>query len=66
MGRVEEAIESYRRAIAARGDFAEAHNNLGSALAVMGKLEDAIACYRQAIALRPGYANAHANLGNAL
>ncbi len=45
---------------------AEAHNNLGAALAQTGKIEEAIAHFEQALRINPDFADAHANLGNAL
>ena len=57
MGR--EAIAEYRRAIAIKPDFAEAHINLGIALKTQGKHDEAIAEYRRAVAIKPDYAEAH-------
>jgi Tfp pilus assembly protein PilF len=39
----DEAVASYRRALALSPGFAEAHNNLGGALRGPGQLEDAVA-----------------------
>ena len=47
-------------------DFAEAHNNLGNALAALKRRPEAAAHYRKALGLRPDYAEAHNNLGNVL
>ena len=60
------AVESYRRAIELKPDFAEARNNLGSVLADLGRHEEAIASYRSALALSADFAYCHFNLGNAL
>ena len=65
-GKLEEAIAEFRTAIRLKPDFAEAHYNLGIALAGQGKLEEAIAEYRAAIRLKPDDAEAHNNLGVAL
>jgi len=43
-----------------------AHNNLGTALAVLGETDQAIAQFRQALRLNPHSTMAHANLGLAL
>ena len=45
---------------------AEAHDNLGLALAAQGKLDQAIAQYAEALRLKPDLAGAHNNLGLAL
>jgi predicted TPR repeat methyltransferase len=66
MGKTDEAIAAYRRAIAHKPDYAEAHKNLGNALYHTGQLDDAIAAYRDAIAVRPEHPEAHCNLGAAL
>src|SRR2546427_9684856 len=65
-GKLEDAIASYRLALALKPDYAEAHKNLGIALWNHGKLAEAIACFRQALALKPAYVHAHAGLGLAL
>ncbi|MDX1563197.1 MAG: sulfotransferase, partial [Gammaproteobacteria bacterium] len=45
-------------------DYAEAHNNLGTALTHLGMLDDAIASYGRALEIRPDYAEAHRNLSD--
>ncbi|TXT25729.1 MAG: methyltransferase type 12 [Gallionellaceae bacterium] len=65
-GKLDEAIASYRRAIALQPGYAEAHFNLGNALQKQGKLDEAIASYRKALALKPDGVDAHNNLGSAL
>jgi tetratricopeptide (TPR) repeat protein len=66
MGRVEEAIRTYRQALRIKPDDAIARNSLGTALQTMGKLEEAITEYREVLRVRPDYANAHYNLGTSL
>jgi predicted O-linked N-acetylglucosamine transferase (SPINDLY family) len=65
-GKADDAISSYRQALALRPGYIEAYNNLGNALGQQGHLDEAIAVYRQAIALRPNLPESHSNLGNAL
>ncbi len=65
-GRLDEAIASYRRALALEPRFAEAHTNLGNALLELGRLDEAEASCRRAIEIRLNYAEAHHSLGNAL
>jgi tetratricopeptide (TPR) repeat protein len=65
-GKLEEAAQTYRQAIALKPDFAEAYNNLGNTLGGQGKLTEAIETYQQSIALKPDFAEAYNNLGNAL
>lgn len=57
------AADAYRRAIAARADLADAHNNLGRLLHDAGHLADAEAAYRRAIQARGDVALYHFNLG---
>ena len=64
--RHEEAINSYRRAIALKPDYAEAHNNLGNALINLNRPQEAVASYQKALAIKPGFADFHFNLGHAL
>ena len=65
LGRLDEAVTHYRRALHLRPDFAEAHNNLGHALLDLGQFNDAAASCRRAAELKPGYAEAHDALGSA-
>jgi spermidine synthase len=65
-GRVTEAIQWYEQALRIDPDHAEAHFNLGLALARAGKVLEAIGHWEQALRIRPGYAEAHNSLGNAL
>ena len=66
IGKLDEAIEAYKKSISLKPDFALAHYNLGSTLQELGRLDEAEASYTQAIALKPDYAEAHSNLGNTL
>jgi tetratricopeptide (TPR) repeat protein len=60
---MEEAIAAYEKALEVSPDHAEAHNNLGTALAARGRMDEAIAHTRTAVELNPEKASAHANLG---
>jgi protein O-GlcNAc transferase len=60
------AIDALSRAVAARGDIADFHHNLGTILADVGRLEEAIAAYRRALEINPHIPETHGNLGNAL
>jgi len=65
-GRVEEAIDHYRKALEIRPDYAESHNNLGNALLRQGRLDEAIVHLRKAHDGQSGDAVVCNNLGNAL
>ncbi len=62
-GRYAEAAESYRRVIAARPDYAEAHYNLGAVSMKLGRADEAAAGFRRAAAIRPDLVPAHFDLG---
>jgi protein O-GlcNAc transferase len=64
-GRLDEAIELFRREVTSHPQSAEAHYNLGSALQAGGRFVDAIECYHRALAIRPDLFEAHNNLGTA-
>lgn len=64
-GRLDEAIERYRRAVALDPAYAAAHNNLGIALREGGAFEEALEHYREAVRLEPS-AQSQYNLANAL
>ena len=53
MGRVEEAIASYRRALQYQPEFVEARANLGYLLEQSGRMEEAAECYRRTLAQAP-------------
>jgi len=65
-GRMGDAIAHYEEALRLWPGYAEAHCNLGIALASLGRTREAVAHYDEAIRLKPGFAEAHNNLGNAL
>jgi tetratricopeptide (TPR) repeat protein len=65
-GRLPEAVESYRRALALAPRAIEAQFNLGIALAALGRLDEAVAAYRAALAIHPGAMPVYVNLGRVL
>ena len=66
MGRMDEGIDAYRRAIALRPNYAAAHCNLGKAMQETDRFDEAIAAYDRAIALKPDLVEAWNNLGSTL
>jgi len=64
LGQKDAAVESYKKAVLLKPDYAKAHYNLGGALQEIGQLDDAVKGYESAIALEPENAEAHNNLGN--
>ena len=62
-GRLDEAEQSYRQALALKPDDAEVYGDLGNVFKAQGKLDKAIASYRKALSLKPDYAKAYINLG---
>ena len=66
LGKQEEAVEAYRKAISIKPDYAEAYNNMGNALKDQGKQEEAIEVYRKALSIKHDHAKTYNNMGNAL
>jgi predicted O-linked N-acetylglucosamine transferase (SPINDLY family) len=66
MGKLDEAVASYQKALAIKPDYAEVHCALGLAFYDLGKLDEAVASCHKALAITPDYTEAHNNLGNAL
>jgi Flp pilus assembly protein TadD/uncharacterized membrane protein len=64
-GRIDEAIEACRQALAIKPRYAEARYNLGFACYKKGRLDEAIEEYKEAIAVEPDYPMALNNLGSA-
>ncbi len=66
-GRPAEAITHLREAVRLKPDYADAHNNLGNALAkVPGSSAESVAEFEAALRILPGMAEANGNLGSAL
>jgi predicted O-linked N-acetylglucosamine transferase (SPINDLY family) len=65
-GRLTEAAECFRQAIARNPYFAEAYANLGLVLQIQGNPGEAVALYRKALECNPDLLMAHLNLGIAL
>ncbi len=63
LGRVREAIATYRRAIVLDASIASAHANLGLLLVQFGEWESGLEHCRTAVALRPSDPVCRANLG---
>ena len=66
LGRLEEAVSSFDKAIALKPDFAGAWNDRGISLAELGRDEEAVTSYDRAIALKPDFAEAWNNRGVSL
>jgi len=66
LGRHEEAIASYERAIALKPDYARAFNNRANSLFDLKRYAEAVEGYGRATAIEPGFADAWHNRGHAL
>jgi hypothetical protein len=66
IGRTQEALEDFERAITLQPESVLAHNNRGNALRFIGKPTEALAAYDRAIELREDFTEAHTNRGTAL
>ncbi|MDD5335612.1 MAG: tetratricopeptide repeat protein [Rhodoferax sp.] len=66
LGRLDDALASYRRALTIKRNHREALIGLGDVQRDLGNAKDAQASYRRALAINPNHAEAHNNLGNAL
>jgi tetratricopeptide (TPR) repeat protein len=62
-GQTDEAISEYQEAIRLKPDYADAHYNLGLALARKNQIDEAISQYQTALHLKPDSADAHYSLG---
>jgi len=66
LGRPEEAIHCYDKALEFAPRYVAAWNNKGNSLSNLGRHEEAIRCYDQALKLDPGYAVVWTNKGTSL
>lgn len=64
-GRLDQAVERYRRALALDPASAAAHNNLAIALGAQGRIDEATRHYEEAVRIEPN-ASSHYNLANVL
>ncbi len=62
-GRVKEAIEAYSKAVNLKGDYVEAHENLGLILVDQGRFEEAVAHYKAGLKVDPENVDLLNNLG---
>jgi tetratricopeptide (TPR) repeat protein len=62
LGRLEEAIEAYKKALSIKPDNAETYYNIGIVLQKQGKLEMAIEVFKKALSIKPDYAAAYWNV----
>ena len=58
LGKLEEAIDSYKKALSIKSNYPQAYYNLGNALAEKGNLEKARVAYTKAIEYKHDYAKA--------
>jgi tetratricopeptide (TPR) repeat protein len=65
LGRVNDAIARYQRALDVNPNDADAHNSLGYTLANDGRIAEALPHFERAVALNPGDENAKRNLEQA-
>lgn len=65
-GKLDEALQAYKKALEFKSDYAEAYNNMANTLQEQGKLEEALKAYNTALALKPDYSDVYYNVGIAL
>ena len=63
LGKLDEAIEAYNKAISIKPDYSNAFTNMGVVLKDQGKLDEAIEAYKKAIVVNPDSAPTHNNMG---
>ena len=66
MGRVNEAIPYFQRALELKPDYVEAYSNLGSCLLRIGRVNEAITQFQRALELKPDSIEIHNNFGYCL
>src|SRR5262249_2107962 len=66
LGRLDEAAEAYRKAVALQPDLVAAHNDLGLTLFRLGRPAGAEAAFRKVLTLRPAHPTAPHSLAVAL
>jgi len=64
LGRFQEALAYYDKAILTFPDYYKAHNHRGMALEQLGRLEEALEAYHKALEISPRYSPAWINKSN--
>jgi predicted O-linked N-acetylglucosamine transferase (SPINDLY family) len=64
LGKFEDAIQFYEKAIAINPRYAKAHYNLAGTHHELDQINKALESYKEAIKIDPSYAEAHNNIGN--
>ena len=64
LGKIENAINNYKKAINIKPGFSEVHNNLALSLKKLARNEEAVVVFKKAIQLDPNSHSIHYNLGN--
>ena len=64
LGQKDAAVDSYKKAVFLKPDYAKAHYNLAGAFQELNQLHDSVKSYKISISLEPGNAEVHNNLGN--
>ena len=63
LGKLDEAVNAYQKALYLQPNNAEVHNNIGVVFKEKGMLSEAIQSYNKAISIKPNYAEAFYNKG---
>ena len=63
LGRMDQALMEYEKAVKIRPDDASAWNNIGAALSALGREEETFQAFEKAIRIKPDYADAWYNIG---
>jgi tetratricopeptide (TPR) repeat protein len=66
MGRLDEAIAHFKKALEVRPDYVEAYNNLGNILLKNRQVNEAMEQFQKALEIQPDNAMIHNSFGNAL
>jgi len=66
LGKLDDAVASFRSAVRFAPEMAEAWNNLGVAQDELNLIDNAVNAYKKAIEIQPDYLSPHLNLGLAL
>ena len=66
IGKLDEAVLAFQKALLIKPDDAQAHYNMGNVLKDQEKFEEALGSYRKALSLKPDYSEAYLNMGNVL
>ena len=63
-GQLQDAMDSYKRCLTLKPDYAHAYYNMGNVYKQQGQLQDAMDSFKRCLTLQPDHSYAYCAMGN--